>query len=458
MEAQTRGHLNKCKVCLSFFINFLSQFSNLSKQMASFQCDIDWQSTKNTILERNSHMFNNSDMSDISFTCEGSDNILYAHKYVLGTSSAVFHAMFYGDLAEKNSIIHLCDTDEKSLEEFLKFLYTDECNLTTDNVISVMYLSKKYIVPSLTKECVDFLERGLDPENVLTILEQAIYFDEKDFEMKCWKVVDRHLKEILTLDNFLNIHQETLASVLKRSSLIIKEIELFKAVLKWIEFQCLENGLELTIVNRRSVIGEAVYDLRFLAVSEEMFSKYVVDSGLLTYEEFEAIQEKIKGVDIPGLQWQLGVRKQNYEMLAFKRFRSWKAEGWEYNGEADCVCFSVDREVLFHGVRLFGDLWENQYKVIFRIEDVKVKGTYKSKKMSDGLAGYCVMLDLPVVIKQNKVVKMSALIRGPPSGYGINKIAPVKVEGVTVTFHDADSPTNDTWTNKGQFHKIILSI
>ena len=118
---------------------------------------VDWQSTKKSVSERNRHMFNNSDMSDISFTCEGSDKILYAHKYVLGTSSAVFHAMFYGDLAEKNSVVHLCDKDEKSLEEFLRFLYTDACNLTTDSGVSVMYLSKKYIVPSLTEKCVNNL-------------------------------------------------------------------------------------------------------------------------------------------------------------------------------------------------------------------------------------------------------------------------------------------------------------
>jgi BTB/POZ domain-containing protein 3/6 len=97
--------------------------------MASVQSNMDWQSTKNTILERNRHMFNNSDMSDISFTCEASDKTFYAHKYVLSTSSAVFHAMFYGGLAEKDSIVHLSDTNEESLEQFLRFLYTEECTL-----------------------------------------------------------------------------------------------------------------------------------------------------------------------------------------------------------------------------------------------------------------------------------------------------------------------------------------
>ena len=122
------------------------------------------------------------------------------------------------------------------------------------------------------------------------------------------------------------------------------------------------------------------------------------------------------------------------------------------------VCFSVDRDALFHGTRFFGNVCESQYKVILEIEDVKIRGTYKSKKMRDGIFGYCVLLDLPVVIKKNKVVKMSALISEPPSGYGINRIAPVRVEDVTVIFYDADAPRNTTSTQSGQFHKIILSI
>ena len=70
------------------------------------KCDQDWQLTKKTVLERNSHMFNNPLMSDIKL------NSFYAHKYVLASSSPVFYAMFYGDLAEKNSVIHL-PADEK---------------------------------------------------------------------------------------------------------------------------------------------------------------------------------------------------------------------------------------------------------------------------------------------------------------------------------------------------------
>ena len=82
--------------------------------MAQSEQYVDWQSTKNTVVERSRHMFNNPFMSDIMFSCEGSDKKFFAHKYVLSTSSAVFYAMFYGELAEKNKVVHLSDTSEES--------------------------------------------------------------------------------------------------------------------------------------------------------------------------------------------------------------------------------------------------------------------------------------------------------------------------------------------------------
>jgi hypothetical protein len=231
------------------------------------------QSTKNTILERNRHMFNNSDMSDISFTWAASDQTFYAHKYVLSTSSAVFHAMFYGGLAVKDSIVHLSDTNDESLEQFLRFLYTEECTLTADNVVAIMYLAKKYIIPSLDEKCVNFLLENLNPENVLDVLEQATRFDEKKLEKRCWKIIEAsRTGEVVASDSFNNTSQTTLDKLLKRDKLKIPEVELFQAVLEWIDFQCSRKNLEPTGENRRSIIGEAIYDFRFFGMSQIVYS------------------------------------------------------------------------------------------------------------------------------------------------------------------------------------------
>ena len=455
--------------------------------MASVPSDVDWQSTKKTVLERNSHMFNNSDMSDISFTCEGSDQTFYAHKYVLATSSAVFHAMFYGDLAEKNSIVHLSDTDEKSLEEFFRFLYTDKCNLSTDNVISVMYLSKKYIVPSLTEYVKAQLVREMEPANVLDILEQAIHFEEKDLEAKCWQVIEWRTSEVVNSANFINIKQTTLASLLKRNNLTIPELDLFQAVLKWIDHQCSQKSLELTTENRRSVIGEAMYDFRFNAMKQEEFAEHVSKSGLLTTDELVPIYENFSKVESPLLKWKRPEREKTFNAtnnkIRISRFSSFStnvsypaSSSWQYHGSSNCdrdyLCFSVDQCALFLGIRLFASSEDRRYSKTYQV-DLKVNGedrniwpsiNYKSETDGHRIPGFDVMLKSPILLKENEVVRMDAGITGPASYYGWRGETTVKVQGITVTFLDSNisSDSNScnarTCVSQGQFHQIILSF
>ena len=446
---------------------------NIALKMASAQLsDVDWQSTTKTVSERNRHMFNNSELSDISFTCEGSDKTFYAHKYVLATSSAVFKAMFYGDLAEQNSVVHLSDTDEKSLEEFLRFLYTDKCNLTTDNVVSVMYLSKKYIVPALTEYVKAQLVRNVEPDNVLSVLEQAIHFGEKDLETKCWQVIEWRASEVASSLNFINIKQTTLAGLLKRNNLIISELELFQAVLKWINNQCSQQSLDLTTENRRSVIGEAVYDLRLLALSEQPFAEHVSTSGLLTDDELVVIYEKFNGIDSPSLKWILPERKQTLNTTAQTRISRFPNSrdsvvsgsgyigdiGWEYNEQStDTLSFSVDQFVLFLGVRLFGYSSE-YYSVDLTVNNEKlIRGRYRAENTYAGIKGFDVMFKPPMLVKENDVVKMEATISGRASSYGWRGEPKVTVEGLTVTFIDSCFEKR-TCVSQGQFHQLILSV
>ena len=463
----------------------------MALKMATSQPEVDWQSTKTTVSERNHHMFNNSDMSDISFTCEGSDKIFYAHKYVLGSSSTVFHAMFYGDLAEKDSVVHLKDTDEESLEEFLKFLYTDECNLTTDNVISVMYLSKKYIVPSLTKHVKAKLVGDIQPGNVLDILEQAIRFQEKDLEKKCWQVIQWRASDIVGSTNFVNIKQTTLASLLKRDPLNIPEINLFQAVMKWIDHQCSQKGLELTTENRRSVIGDAVYDLRFIAMKQEEFATYVSKSGLLTAEELVPIYEKFNKLESPSLKWKLPERKKEQtfdptnEMIRISRFPKQNYScslEWDYGSYItsysdhrlrDYLSFSVKQCALFLGVRFFGGTQPSSTCLghstgtTYNVDlEVNVDDTRSFKKTAicraqsnkQGFSGFDVMLNSPILVQKNEIVKMNALIKGPSSPFGRHGKSTVKKRGVTVNFIESDQYTPRTCVSQGQFHEIILSI
>ena len=52
-------------------------------------------------------------------------------------------------LAETTDSIELPDCEYESLLELFRYMYSDEVNLSGSNVMGVLYLAKKYIVPSL---------------------------------------------------------------------------------------------------------------------------------------------------------------------------------------------------------------------------------------------------------------------------------------------------------------------
>ena len=280
--------------------------------MATIRKGLDWQSKKKTVLERSRHMFNNPFMSDVAFKCEDSDKKFFAHKYVLGTSSDVFYAMFYGELAEKNSVVYLSDTNDESLEEFLKFLYTDECNLTADNVMFVLYLAKKYIVTSLAYKCVEFLEANITLENVFIVLQQAVLFNEKKLENKCWSLIELKTSEAVAADGFTDINRDTIAELVKREALRIKEVDLFQAVVKWSEAECSRKGLEINAQNKRTVMGDIIYQIRFASMSLEEFSQITSQSSLLTPKEMVLFYEKFSGLPMRNsteLAWNMSQKK-----------------------------------------------------------------------------------------------------------------------------------------------------
>ncbi|CAB4021429.1 BTB POZ domain-containing 6-like [Paramuricea clavata] len=422
----------------------------------------DWQSSKKTVLQRNAYMFDNELMSDVSFTCGKSSRIFHAHKYVLATSSAVFYAMFYGDLAQKESTIRITDAEEESFEEFLRFLYTDNCKITAESAIGVMYLAKKYLISPLAEKCCKVLEASIKPDNVFVVLEQAIHFDEKMLEAKCWNIVSVETLECINSEAFCNIGSHTLNALLKNEMLEITEVHLFTAVLKWVDNECARQGtnVEDDIGARRRVLGDNVYEIRFLEFSQEDFAKYVPPIGILTETEIISIFRAFNGVDVAGLKWK-DQGKRRPRTIGFSRFELAGVTGsWGYSGNKDALTLVVNKAVRFHGVRLFGNADGSQYEVKFTIKDKdNVTGTNTSEQDNDGLWGYDVMLPKPISLLPNEEFTIIAAIKGPNSHSGTNGKTTVKVDDIVVTFKDAPSglSPNGTSTISGQFYKLFLS-
>ena len=419
----------------------------------------DWQSNKKSIQERNAHMFNNSDMSDIQVAC-GDTNVVvfYAHKYVLATSSPVFHKMFYGSLPESGPVIHLPDTDKESLEAFLRYLYTDETLSTPEQALKVMYLAHKYMITALVNECINIVK--VLPEKAFFVIRYAMLVQEESLIQTAWQVVDSRTREAVKSEHFCDIDASLLSEFLKRDSLCITEIELFRAVLKWTESQCKSRDLEVTEENRRTVLGDAIYHLRFLAMSQEEFLKGVVPTRLLNSEDTLSILQKILGENPESLKWTVTKKRCDYLRLAKFDAENVRAPSniwrfvlaWYPFAATSQNYFRIKytqkdhwhEDVMFWGVRVFGDAYGSTYHVTMTIQDERnchlrsdVSGSYKSESITGSTYGFDVVLKKPFKINVNypdsphvadsNVHAVKITVKGPSSYYGVRGKDTVKI-------------------------------
>ena len=222
-----------------------------------------------------------------------------AHKFVLAISNPVFYDRFCGEMAETADTIQLPDCDYQSLLELFRFLYSDEVDLSGSNVMQVLYLAKKYLVPSLADKCASYLQGHLGASNVFSVLLQVQKFEDKDLEERCWEVTEEQTENALTSEEFVTLERSVVESVVKRERLNVKEVDLFKAVYRWATKEVERQGLTPDGVVKRRILGEEIVKaIRFPVMSPKEFALVVVDCDILTKKEIGFMMKHYSGVGL----------------------------------------------------------------------------------------------------------------------------------------------------------------
>ena len=439
--------------------------------------DDNWQSKRPTISQRTKFIFNNELLSDVTFELvpashnesesRKSQKRIPAHKFILGISSPVFYAMFYGETAETSGTIQLPDCDYESLLELLRFLYSDEVNLSGSNVMQVLYLAKKYLVPSLADKCTEYLQEHLEASNVFSVLPQAQKFEDKDLEERCWEVIEAQTENALTSEEFVTLEKSVVESVVKRERLNVKEVDLFKAVDRWatkeVEKQRLTPGGK---VKRRILGEEIVKAIRFPVMSQKEFASVVVDCDILTKKEVGFMIKYYGGVGLESpLPFMHSPRQYGTGPLHRVYRSAWHSGDWPCRGfRKDALGVSVSKPVTLQGVQHFGS--EGcEYTVSVEVKDtingfclVKQTGTYFSQEDETyRYNGFDVMFDHPVFLEKGKAYDIVSLIKGPPSLYLTDGKESVEALGIQFSFSNSAASSNGTKIKSGQFPALIFS-
>ena len=440
------------------------------------------------ITERITYLFNNHLLSDVGFVVRSSCGekhakrtklAIPAHKFLLSIYSPVFYAMFCGEMAEKSDTIDLPDCAYEGILEMLRYMYSNEVELHESNVLQVLYVAKKYILPSLAQKCVEFLIRNLDLANVLCVLSHAQKYDEQNLVDRCWEMIENETEEVVKSEEFVKVDKSLLEAMVKRATLTISEVELFRAVDLWATEECKRQGVHASGKVKRRILGEQIVkNIHFPVMEEIDFTSTVIDSNILTGTEVRELARNFNGT----LSTSAGFPDKGRVGFSWSssRFTSFSScicgpEDWSYDRDydsltLDAIVLQVDKDIMLRGIRFFGCLINTNYLVSLKIIDKK-NGTkiLSLKDMSfspvslpyreEEISGYDVVFD-PVILRKNADYVVKSLTDCPETCFGCDGVNIIQSHGVTFTFKDYKSTNrekqNETDVHYGQFSSFFF--
>ncbi|XP_055355142.1 BTB/POZ domain-containing protein 6-like [Paramacrobiotus metropolitanus] len=258
-----------------------------------------WRSTLSGMVDLLQHIMASGEMSDVQFAVgrqHGEPKIFTAHKLILSMGSDVFYAMFYGDLAAiGDRPVDIPEIVPDAFANMLKFLYTRSLGeLTPENVLETIYCADKYNLPFLLELCLQFVNTQLKPANCLIFLEKAkhsLLDCAAGLVERCLALIDTHSQDVLKSERFSSIEQDTLEMIVQRNNLTAEENVIYTAVEKWSVNACVRGNLEPSPINRRGVLGSALFCVRFPLLTDAQMASGPVKSGLLLDAELRDIYQ-----------------------------------------------------------------------------------------------------------------------------------------------------------------------
>jgi len=181
-------------------------------------------------------------------------------------------------------------------------------------VICVFFLiiTNFFRVEELQHVCSKYLRDCINFDNVFILFSQSKMYNNAELERKCLEFIEVNCAELLKIarKSILELSYEDLLTIVKSDHLEVSEMEVFGSLttkttnnfkyslfitffcyfitetcMAWAANQCEKKQLESNVENKRKLLKEIFYNIRFTCMDKEQFSLQVVPTQILTMEE-----------------------------------------------------------------------------------------------------------------------------------------------------------------------------
>lgn len=330
----------------------------------------------------------------------------------------------------------------------------------------ILSVARMYCVDQLVKKVEIFLMENLTAENACLLLENSHIFMEENLKEDCLRVIERNADTVLKSDNFLELCSACVKDITGSDSLAVAESEIFEAVIRFADAELERQGLQVTEVNRREVLGDILYTVRFPIMDKKRFARNVSCMNILTRKELINInRSRESGGNIYCKKFSTKKRrsrkpeKGRYELIArFGRTRRARRHIWNSCTSDDSISFTSSHDLYLHGLRLYGahdgseeitlGIYTCGCDVVNRLNHILSHDTYCDVEFED-------------VIMLRHGETYDVIIHGGihATAYGLDGVVTAAFGEAVITFSDCLShPCVCTNTKQGQIPGLLLSM
>ena len=161
---------------------------------------------------------------------------------------------------------------------------------------------------ALKRKCTDFLKKTLKVNNLIAILDQALFYNEDSLVDFCMDFLTKNtVKSFKSLENH-HCNIDTLKLIVGCKKLQIDEKSIFELCNSWATVECKAKDMPANGENKREVLGPVLKEIRFVDMSSEEIACVVAPSGLLTLQEEVDVYRYLNGSKQAGTISQLEPR------------------------------------------------------------------------------------------------------------------------------------------------------
>ena len=312
-------------------------------------------------------------------------------------------------------------------------------------------------------------------------MEQAHLYDEDEFLKKSIDYIVENARDVLKSDGFIDLCAECVTKIIACDELQADERTVLEAVTKWAESQCDRRSIEKTPANKRTVLGDILYMVRFPLLGESYYSNVVSDSELLSADEKVELfkyfykkgastksfitRDRYAPCTVTQQVTQLPLKPDDRSIQTCMRFNSVFDDGsWYCGGEPDAIAFSTNQIVSLHGALVYGSyIGEGSYDIMCTVYDDNEKELVQTRtqiKTSEHQLTYMILFEDALTISKDKKYTVVIKVTNPDgvdTYQGRNGANAVTVGNVRFSFYRSKFSRNGTDVKMGQIPGLLFS-